>query len=587
MFNTCSPYLKLLSDKGVRWNPSLTETLIERAIKEDKLVFQHIGYVSNIYIRDASLRLFSDPRVISILNDNFICIAEDKEDRPESFLLALDLLFLNQDFSYGPMNMFIMTNRKPIICFSDCDIENFLEIANSIVLAKEEKMELLVKLSDELSIRAINTGIITEKESDSELDTTLLDKYVQTWYKGMFENDFIYNLKPFTPNPNSLFSVVEYLKYFPNETISLKIESLLDHLQYSALFDPIDGGFFRQATDYSCREIQFEKTLEENSQFLLLYAAAFNHFNKESYRVTAQMTYQYIADKLSNGQGGYYSSSTLITPIKESDYYLYSINELSILFPQRYIDIVSALGMDITKNRLIKQTPLRGEDFNNVINDNDLNLLKERRNEHRGYFVDKREITSYNSQFVKSLAISSKLLHDDKMYQEAIRGIEYLLNNNCNHFGKLYRYTCCQNRLLLGYLSDYSNLIDASLELYKVEGNKEYFNVAEKYLKIVMENFYKPENGMFSKSEINLQTETIPFKRESNIDIIRPSANSIMAGNLLSFYEITGNEDYLKIAKQQISNIIPNLLTSGPMLSSWAHKILMLITLNISPSEQN
>ena len=580
MFNTCSPYLKLLADKGVEWNPSLTEELVERAIKEDKLIFQHIGYVSNMYIREASVKLFNDPRVIKILNGNFICIAEDKDDKPESFLLALDLLFLNQDFSYGPMNMFIMPNRKPIICFSDCDIDNFLEITNSIILAKEEKKELLIKLSEELSKRAINTGIITEKGRKTKLDSALLSKYVQLWYKGMFENDFIYKLRPFTPNPSSLLTVIEYLKYFPNETISLKMESLLDHLQFSAIFDPIDGGFFRQAKDYSCQEAQYEKTLEENSQFLMLYATAYKHFNKESYRETALMTYQYIKNELSNTVGGYYSSTTLITPVEDSAYYFYSINELSILFPERYPDIAIALGMDPTKNRLIKQTPVRSADCYEVITEDELNLLRDRRDEHRGYFVDKREITSYNSQFVKALAISSKLLDIDKMYQDAIGGLSYLLINNRNNFGKLYRYTCCQQRALLGYLSDYSNFIDASLELFKTKGDREYFKVAERYLNIVMENFYKPENGMFSKSEKNLQTETIPFKRESNIDIISPSANSIMAGNLLSFYEITGNKEHLKIAEQQINNIVPNLLSSGPMLSSWAHKILKLIKLN-------
>jgi len=585
MFNTCSPYLKLLADKGVEWNPSLTEELVERAIKEDKLIFQHIGYVSNMYIREASVKLFNDPRVIKILNGNFICIAEDKDDKPESFLLALDLLFLNQDFSYGPMNMFIMPNRKPIICFSDCDIDNFLEITNSIILAKEEKKELLIKLSEELSKRAINTGIITEKGRKTKLDSALLSKYVQLWYKGMFENDFIYKLRPFTPNPSSLLTVIEYLKYFPNETISLKMESLLDHLQFSAIFDPIDGGFFRQAKDYSCQEAQYEKTLEENSQFLMLYATAYKNFNKESYRETALMTYQYIKNELSNTVGGYYSSTTLITPVEDSAYYFYSINELSILFPERYPDIAIALGMDLTKNRLIKQTPVRSADCYEVITEDELNLLRDRRDEHRGYFVDKREITSYNSQFVKALAISSKLLDIDKMYQDAIDGLSYLLINNRNNFGKLYRYTCCQQRALLGYLSDYSNFIDASLELFKAKGDREYFKVAERYLNIVMENFYKPENGMFSKSEKNLQTETIPFKRESNIDIISPSANSIMAGNLLSFYEITGNKEHLKIAEQQINNIVPNLLSSGPMLSSWAHKILKLIKLNTGRSE--
>lgn len=576
-----------MSGKGINWNPSLSGQLIERAIKENKLIFQHIGYVSNMYIREESIKLFSDPEVIKILNDNFICIAEDKEDKPESFLLALDLLFLNQDFSYGPMNMFIMPNRKPIICFSDCNIDNFLDLANSLILANKEKQELLIKLSDELSKRAINTGIITEKVENATIDTTLLSQYVQLWYKGMFENDFIYKLSPFTPNPSSIITILEYLRYFPNDTISLKIESLLDHLQFSAIFDPVDGGFFRQAKDFSCCEAQYEKTLEENSQFMLLYATAYKHFSKESYKNTSILTYDFIRNELSNKKGAYFNSSTLMTPVDDSSYYQFSINELSILFPDRYTEIAVALGLDLTKNKLCKQTPVGVSESPYYITPEELSQLRARRHEHRGYYVDKREITSHNSQLIKALSASSKLLDNDKMLLEAIEGLDNLLINNRNDLGKLYRYSCCQKKEILGYLSDYSNFIDASLEIYKACGKSEYLDTALRYMDIVMQNFYKPENGMFSKSENRLQTETIPFKRESNIDVIRPSANSIMAGNLLSTYEITGNKEYLQIAEQQIFNIVPNLLSSGPMLCSWAHKILKYINLNPSRSEKD
>jgi len=114
----------MFNEKGVNWHYSLTNELLNIAQEEDKLIFLHIGYISNINIREDSLDLFGNEQVISLLNKNFICIIEDKEDKPESFLLALDLLFLNQDFSYGPMNMFIMPNRRPLIAFSDCDPDN-------------------------------------------------------------------------------------------------------------------------------------------------------------------------------------------------------------------------------------------------------------------------------------------------------------------------------------------------------------------------------------------------------------------------------------------------------------------------------
>jgi len=579
MFNTCSPYLKLLFDKGIDWHSSLTPELIEKAEKEGKLIFQHIGYVSNMHIRERAEKLFSDKRVIQILNDNFICIAEDKENNPESYLIALDLLFLNQDFSYGPMNMFVMPDRKPIICFSDCDPEYFLDVAGSIVEANNGKRDLLIQLSEELTKRVVNTGVITEKGNISAITPKLLDTYIKHWYMGMFENDFIYQTSPFTPSPSTLITVLEYIKHFKEQNISDKIESLLDHLQYSAIFDPVDGGFFKQANDYSCSEPYYEKTLEENAQFILLYAIAYDHFKKESYKTTAQLTYQFIKNELGTQSGGFRGSITLTTPYDDSNYYKYSLNELIVLFPERYIDIVIGLGLDISAKKFEKQTPIRNSRTYNIIRDNEILRLRERRDEHRGYLSDKREITSYISQMVKSLAISSTLLNDKSLYTEACNIMGYLLVHNRNDEGRLYRYNCCQKSSIPGYLSDYSDFIAALIELYKTTGEKdnEFLVYAKRYLEFVIKHFYKPENGMFSKSEFSIVPDILASKRESNIDFLKPSANSIMAGNLLSFYEITGDKEYLRMAEQQIVNIAPNLHSSGPMLSSWAQKILRYI----------
>ncbi len=581
MFKSCSPYLKLFNEKGVNWHYSLTDELLNNAQEEDKLIFLHIGYVSNIVIREDSLNLFSNPKVIELLNKNFICIIEDKEDKPESYLLALDLLFLNQDFSYGPMNMFIMPNRRPIIAFSDCDTDNFLEIANSLLLAKKEKRAKLRELSDELSKRAINTGIITHIRRESGINRELLEKYVMVWFKNMFESDFIYRLKPFTPNPSSLYTIIEYLFLYPDKKYGEKIENLLDHLQYSALFDCVDGGFFRQSKDYSCNESLFEKTAEENSQFLLLYSAAWKMFKKESYRDTAYHIYNFIINQLINDKGGVINSTTLTGKIDEAVYYSFSINELSILFPERYTDIAIVLGLDLTANRMVKQQPVRGADTYLSLSDEELEKLRFRRAEHRGYYKDTRSITSSNSVAVSALSKASIYLEDNRLYHKAIEIFEFIVYNNINKTdGRLFRYTCCSESYLFGYLSDYAHFIEASLELYKIRGESEYLHVAKRYTEVVMEKFYKPENGMFSKSERDFISDTVPFKRESNIDVIRPSANSVMAGNLLSLYEITKNSDYLSIARQQLENIVPNLLNSGPMLSSWVHKILKYISLD-------
>lgn len=574
MSKICSPYLRLLSGKGIEWNYSLTPELISKAKLEDKLIFLHIGYISNINVREGSKNLFSDSRVSSLLNESFICIAEDKDDNPESFLVALDMLLLNNDYSYGPMNLFIMPDRRPILCFSETDPEHFLNITNKILNAKSSKRELLEKLANELTHRTKQSGVITGIAEDPRDALSVLHRYVRNWYKTMFKSDFVKNLKPYTPNPGSLYTIVEYLKYFPDKELEESLISLLEDLQFSPLFDPIDGGFFRQSEDYTCSKPLFEKNLEDNSQYIILYSAAWKLFGKSSFRETVIHTFNFINKELSAPSGGFYSNTTISDKIDECVYFSCSIKELEILFPGRYQEICVALGFDTRHEASGKQIPVRNSDTYNIISRNELDSLRERRKEHRGYLKDTRVITSYNSQLIKSLAIASKLLNNEEMKEDSVALFDYLLNNNINAKGRLLRYTCCSNGCRFGFLSDYASFIDASVELYKSTQLKEYKEIAIKYMDFVIDNFYKPENGMFSKSEKGAEVPVVPFRRESNIDLIKPSANSVMAGVMIDMYKLTGESRYIEIARQQIGNILPAIGYSGPLLSSWAHKIM-------------
>jgi len=570
----------MLSGKDVNWNFALTPDLLDQARREDKLIFLHIGYISNIVVREGSSQLFSNKDVTKLLNDNFISIAEDRDDNPESFLVALDMLFMNQDFSYGPMNLFIMPDRRPIVCFSDTNPENFISLAEKIIDAKNNKRELLDKLADELSRQTKNSGIITRMIPSLPANKSLLHDYMKSWFIRMFHSDFLKNLSPYTPNPSSLYTVVEYLKHFPDREMSETIESFLEDLQFSPLFDPVDGGFYRQAKDYTCAQPLFEKNLEDNSQYIILYSAAFSLFGKESFRETVYHIYSFINRQFASPSGGYYSNATLTDNIESAVYYSCSINELEHLFPVRYPEIAVALGLDTRQDPSVKQNPVRNPDTYSSIRRDELETLQERRKEHRGYLVDKRIITSYNAQLAKALSIASRMLKDNFMLDEATAVFDFLINNNINAKGKLLRYTCCSNGCRFGFLSDYAYLIDSSIELFKTSGSREFRDLAQKYLNVVMENFFKPENGMFSKSEKGADVPVVPFKRESNMDIIKPSANSVMAGNLIEMYRITEDKQLLELAGQQLANIAPDLPESGPLLSSWAHKLLLFVLLS-------
>jgi uncharacterized protein YyaL (SSP411 family) len=154
-----------------------------------------------------------------------------------------------------------------------------------------------------------------------------------------------------------------------------------------------------------------------------------------------------------------------------------------------------------------------------------------------------------------------------------------IFDSNCDIVsGFLCRYSDNREIYFLGSLSDYAAFIETTLLLFTKTNEEKYLKYALKSTEFVIKNFYKESNGMFSKSQNTSACDTIiPFKRESNIDIIRPSANSMMCGVLIDLYVITNDISYFKIAKRQLDNILPNIEEAGIMLANWANKSLKLL----------
>jgi|GEM_PF-574739 len=584
MFESASPYLKLFSNRAIKWHYCFTKELLKRAEEEDKLFFIHLGGFGSLLQREQTAALFGDPEIISLLNDNFICIIEDKVDKPETFLLALDLLFLNEDFSTGPMSLIVTPAEQPIICFSETNPMDCKNIINSILLAKKEKRERLMTMANELSKRVSNTAVIV-KGQKTRIEQNSLIELIKEWI-AKNQSDFTFWLSPYNASPNKLISQLACLKYSGGADQYHRFRSILNHYQYSALFDPICGGFFSQAKDATCKESLFEKNLYLNCSFLMLYAKAYKILGEESYKKTAELIYRFIIEELQyrpestkeDGSFGLSLCATLTCKLKDADYYTYSMGEIMLLFPDRYEDISAGLSFLVdTSGEKKRHIPVRTKNTYKFISEEDLMLLKERRKEHRNYYIDKRIVSEDNFRAVKALAISSELLGNRSMLEDAVTIFNYVIKHNiCSSNKKLFRYSHAGKQYFVGNLSDYANLIDASIELYKKNGDEKYLNIALDYTDITYRKFHKSDNFMFYKSEQNTSIEEncVPFRREFNIDLFKPSANSIMANNLISLYEVSGREKFLQNAHHQISNIAPNIPDSGPMLSNWIGVIL-------------
>lgn len=569
-----SPYIKLFQNKGINWHFAITQELIDKTKKEGKLFFIHIGYIGSILNRDYMNNLFSDEETIEILNNNFISVIVDKEEKPETFLLGLDLLKLEHNFSYGPINIFALPDRKPIISFSNITSEEFYSIAENLTIANENKRTQLERLAFELSETITETGTVAQKINSNNITKEALFQYFEIWKETDFKTFIFNHLKPFTPDPLFIY-LLEFASENNDAYFDNLISNYLNHLQFSSIYDPIDGGLFRQSTDFSCTKPLFEKTLIENAHFLKFYALAAKQYKKESYSFTAYQIFDFIKNELTSEESGLYSSSTLLTPLKDSHYYFYTIKELEYIFPHKYSEVATSLGFNQYLDAHIKQLPIKGVESCANLSDGELYALKLRRKEHTGYFIDTRIIIAYNCDAIDSIAQASKLLNNKEMFEFAKNKMDFIRYQVFNIDKIEYRCVCGKQKSESASLSDYAYYIQSLLTFYEITGEDIYLEDAVRLSDTSIIKFYKAENGMFSKSA---EDEMIfPFKRESNTDNIKPSVNSIMTGNLIKLYSFTGDKHYFDIAECQINNIVPVMLSSGQMLLSWGYQLMKIL----------
>lgn len=574
MNKTSSPYLKELYKGRIKWKPFSVKSL-NLARKQDKIIFIHIGYIANIDARESAFELFKDQRVIDIINENFIPIAIDLEDVPEAMLIGMDLLIITEQFYSIPINIFSLPGAKPFTSFSTVSPEEFLSLSYNIIDSFKYKRELLDKAGKYVANRLSGTGVVQKKEAPCNISDKLLHAYVKSWVSRYIISKRRNLQSPYTINSRYYIFLLKYSHYYNQKENIGWLERALDKICFSAMFDPIEGGFFSQSVNTSFNEPLYEKQLSENIQAAVLFSFAYKYYRHKHYKVIVERIIDSIENSFKSPQEGYMTSITLTKRSKESSYYKYSINELKDNFPDTYIYIAETLGMDTEAPADLQQIISHTSKFAKLTKE-ELSILKGIRRGKKGeVIVDKRVITAYNCLYSTSLClITHNLGNKNKVYIEKAKDIiSNILNTQTIDKIRLHRYISQDNREHASAdLLDYTFFLNALLHIYKYTKEKKYDLLISKYTAYIMLNYYQAHNGMFSKTS---KTEEItPFKRESIIDYIRYSANSVMARNLLILYKTRKDEIFLTAFKQQLYNIAPQIIGTGPLMVGWALQIL-------------
>ncbi len=579
-----SPYLLQHVENPVNWNP-WDKKYLNKAKKENKLVVVSIGYASCHWCHVMERESFQDSTVAKLMNDKFISIKVDREERPDIDQVYMNAIQLITGSGGWPLNVITLPDGRPIwggTYFSKDQWTSALKQISEIYEAEPEKF---ISYADRVQ-EGINALNIVEPKSDS-FENIDVKKYSELLLKNIDEGFGGFKGAPKFMMPNNLQFLLRYSFQESKEDSKNKILSTLDMMAYGGIFDHIEGGFSRYSTDERWHIPHFEKMLYDNGQLMSLYSIGYQISSKNLYKETVYKIHEYISSEMKDISGGYYSSLDADSKLEdgsyaEGEYYLWGKEELNELIGNdfdlfsKYYN-VNEYGFWEAENKYVLIRSIPDIEF---INNNNLdeklfykmksewiNKLKIARKNKKKPSLDYKIITSWNGLMISGYVDAYKSFNDDIFKNEAIEAGEFIYSSLIKRDGGLFHNYVNGKSKINGYLEDYATVIQASLDLYEITLNQIWIERALELSKYVLDNFSGVNSELFyftSKDDEDLISRSVEFR-----DNVIPSSNSIMAKNLFKLYHYFDKQEYYEKAKKMCLSVTEEFETYPSGYTNW------------------
>lgn len=596
-------YLLKHSKDPINWHP-WGEKAFKKAFKENKPIFLSIGYLSCHWCNVMASESFSDQSIAKILNNNFVNIKVDREERPD-----IDKFYMNSLISMGidigwPLNVFLLPDGRPFYGGTYFEKDIFLslikDISDSFINHRDKLEEASIAFVETVNSNLNKYHIIN---NDSQNNT-----FSMIFCKNLFKK--IYNLLDHRsggfagqykfPSVDLGIFLLNYAKIIlTKDQDNIKtsddkainaLKLMLDKLSYGGIYDHLGGGFCRYSVDSEWHIPHFEKMLYDNAQLISLYSKSFNSLGKkEEYKNIVYNTIKFCEKELLDKCGGFYCSISSDSEEEEGKYYLWTKKEIiEILGLEegelfcKYYNITKEGNWEENKNILFKSEKnniyYHNHEINDIIESCKRKLFNERLK--REYpIVDDKILGSWNGIMIRSFLEAYNVFREPRFLENAIKTAEFIKNNlikensiwHSYYKGKVYQK---------GYLEDYAWIIRSFLELYLVTLNENWCFIAKDILESTIDRFYDEKDGFFFFS--SLKEGELFSNKKYTLDTSIASANAIMCENLSIIGKLFDNEKYSFVSDNMLKNILSSLADDPEHFLYWSNLVLQKVAPNIS-----
>lgn len=544
-----SPYLQQHAHNPVDWFP-WGEEAFAKAQKEQKPILVSIGYAACHWCHVMERESFEDHEVAAYMNEHFVNIKVDREERTDVDHLYMDALQVLTGQGGWPLNMFTTPDRKPFFggtYFPPARIysrASWREVLEAVRLSWAQKKEEVIHQSDQLlqhlnqvNLQEGGSGVLPEKKADFEGIVGQLLSQADEAYGG-------FGMAPKFPQTMSLSYLIQY--YYStgdNKALQHALFSI-DQMIGGGIYDQIGGGLARYSTDAAWLAPHFEKMLYDNALFLELLSDAYQVSGNEAYANIIEQTISFCIRELSiQGKGiGFYAALDADSEGVEGKYYVWDYDEIKSCLPAispellAYWDI-SREGNWEEKN-ILNLNGLDAEKRKQLLADDRFKaeleaaqkILLEVRSKRARPLTDTKILLSWNALMVTALAKCAKALKSDQYYELAKNNLDYLLAT-FQVEGQWFRNFDGAKATIKASLEDLSFLIRALLVVGEYLQCYEYISAAKRLSEFVEEQFSDEQNVFYYFS--NKMEKDIVLRKIETYDGALPSVNAVMAENNL------------------------------------------------------
>jgi uncharacterized protein YyaL (SSP411 family) len=594
-----SPYLLQHAHNPVDWYP-WGEEAFAKAKKEGKLVFLSIGYSSCHWCHVMEKESFADDEIARILNQHFICIKVDREERPDVDQIYMTALYVLRKSGGWPLSMFLDAQGRPIDGGTYWPKDDFKAILLHAHDLNKKKPKALTEQAETIA-KATATALagMLRGRALIELDRKLVEATLDD-IKGEFDKLHGGFGNPARGFRGPKFPMPCYLRLLQNEArrsrskeLREMIDLTLERMARGGIYDHLGGGFARYSTERTWTVPHFEKMLYDNAQMLEVYAAAYRDTKKPAHAQVLRQTIAFVARQMTSPEGAFYSALDADSEEEEGRFYVWTARELSsvitgkddlalfravygaekgynfegkyhILYLPRSLEQV-AKDFGMTQKALeAKLVGLRKKLF-------DVRAKRSRP------FLDTKVLTAWNGQMIAGLARAGEALDDRESIGRAKKAAEFILKTMRNKEGRLLRSYAAvpgakAQARLNGYLDDYAYLVHGLLTLHDVTGEKKWLDES-RALTETMIKFHGDDTGGFYYTSSD--HEKLFARAKDQFDGAQPSGNSVAASNLVRLWIKTGEARYDRLAEKTFRTFSPTLKTSGSHLSALADALAL------------